>query len=66
VDESHKDRYGVPVARIEYKIGENEHKMAAEMYDTAEQILKAAKAEIVPFQRGRLDVAWARIQSAAR
>ena len=38
VDEKHIDRYGVPVARIEYKIGENERKMAAEMYDTGEQI----------------------------
>ncbi|MCU1273258.1 MAG: glucose-methanol-choline oxidoreductase [Bryobacterales bacterium] len=30
--------------------------MAAEMYDTAESILRAAKAEIVPFERNRLDV----------
>jgi choline dehydrogenase-like flavoprotein len=61
VDEAHMDRYGVPVARIEYKIGDNEHKMAAEMYDTAEQILRAAKAEIMPFQRGHLDVAGSAI-----
>lgn len=61
VDASHKDRYGVPVARIEYKIGGNEHKMAAEMYDTAEQILRAAKAEILPFERGHLDVAGSAI-----
>jgi choline dehydrogenase-like flavoprotein len=61
VDEKHVDRYGVPVARIEYKIGENERKMAAEMYDTAEQILRAAKAEMVPFQRGHLDVAGSAI-----
>ena len=50
------DRYGVPIARIEYKIGDNERKMAGEMYDTAEQILRAAKAEILPFERGSLDV----------
>jgi choline dehydrogenase-like flavoprotein len=61
VDDAHVDRYGVPVARIEYKIGENEHKMAKEMYDTAEQILRAAKAEIMPFQRGHLDVAGSAI-----
>jgi choline dehydrogenase-like flavoprotein len=61
VDDSHVDRYGVPIARIEYKIGENEHKMAAEMYDTAEQILRAAKAEIMPFERGHLDVAGSAI-----
>src|SRR5207245_2707314 len=50
------DRYGVPIARIEYKIGENERRMTAEMYDTAESILRAAKAEIAPFERHKLDV----------
>lgn len=49
------DRYGVPIARIEYKTGENERKMTAEMYDTAESILREAKAEILPFQRGWVD-----------
>lgn len=50
------DRYGMPIARIEYKTGENESKMIAEMYDTAESILRAAKAEILPFQRGAVDM----------
>ena len=50
------DRYGVPVARIEYEIGDNERKMAMDMYDTAEEILRAAKAEILPFERNSLDV----------
>ena len=49
------DRYGVPLAKLIYNIGDNERKMAAEMYDTAESILRAAKAEIVPFERGWLD-----------
>jgi choline dehydrogenase-like flavoprotein len=49
------DKYGVPIARIEYAIGENERKMVAEMYDAAESILRAAKAEIMPFERGWLD-----------
>ena len=49
------DKYGVPVAKIIYNIGDNERKMAAEMYDTAEGILRAAKAEILPFERGWLD-----------
>jgi choline dehydrogenase-like flavoprotein len=56
VEGTPKDKYGIPIARIEYQIGENERKMAAEMYDTAESILKAAKAEILPFERNRLDV----------
>ncbi len=55
------DSYGVPIARIEYKIGDNERRMAAEMYDTAESILRAAKAEIMPFERGKLDVAGSAI-----
>jgi choline dehydrogenase-like flavoprotein len=55
------DAYGVPIARIEYKIRDNERRMAAEMYDTAESILRAAKAEIVPFQRGSVDVAGSAI-----
>jgi choline dehydrogenase-like flavoprotein len=49
------DKFGVPIARIEYKIGENERKMVSEMYDAAESILRAAKAEILPFERGWLD-----------
>jgi len=55
------DAYGVPIARIEYKIGDNERHMAAEMYDTAESILRAAKAEIVPFERNQVDVAGSAI-----
>ncbi|HVT93185.1 MAG TPA: GMC family oxidoreductase [Bryobacteraceae bacterium] len=50
------DAYGVPIARIEYAIGENERKMAEAMYDTCEQILHEAKAEILPYKRGSLDV----------
>src|SRR5437899_376177 len=55
------DAYGVPIARIEYKIGDNERRMAAEMYDTAESILRAAKAESVPFERNQVDVAGSAI-----
>ena len=55
VEGTPKDRYGVPIARIEYSIGENEKKMISEMYDTAESVLRAAKAEILPFERGWVD-----------
>lgn len=55
VESSQKDQYGVPVAKISYRIGDNERKMIAEMYDTAESIFREAKAEIVPFQRGWID-----------
>lgn len=55
------DRYGIPVARIEYRIGDNERKMLSEMYDAAESLLRAAKAEILPFERGWVDVAGSAI-----
>jgi choline dehydrogenase-like flavoprotein len=55
VENTPKDKYGVPTVRIEYKIGENELRMTREMYDTAEEILRAAKAEILPFVRNSLD-----------
>jgi choline dehydrogenase-like flavoprotein len=56
-----RDQYGVPIARIEFKIGENERKMVEEMYDTAEAMLRAAKGEVLPYKRGELDVAGAAI-----
>ncbi len=55
VEGTPKDRYGVPIARIEYKTGENERKMLGEMYDTVESILHRAKAEALPYQRGSTD-----------
>jgi choline dehydrogenase-like flavoprotein len=61
VEGTERDRYGIPIARIEYKIGENERRMARDMYETAEGILHAAKAEILPFERGKLDVAGSAI-----
>jgi len=49
------DQYGVPIARIAYAIGENERRMSKDMYNTTLEILHAAKAEIVPFEPGRLE-----------
>ncbi len=56
LDETRKDAYGVPLARIDYAPGENERKMAGAMYATCEEILHAAKAEVLPYRRGSLDV----------
>lgn len=61
VEGTPNDQYGVPVARLEYSIGENEKKMAEEMYTMCESILHAAKAEILPFDRGWLDFAGSAI-----
>ena len=55
VDGTRMDRYGVPVIRIDYKIGQNEHKMAEAMYDLAEEIVHGMKAEPLPYRRGDLD-----------
>ncbi|MDX2180284.1 MAG: GMC family oxidoreductase [Bryobacteraceae bacterium] len=55
VEGTPNDRYGVPIAKIEYTIGDNERKMVAEMYDMAESIFRAAKAEMLPFTRGAID-----------
>jgi len=56
LDESRTDRYGVPLMKIDYGTGENERKMAEHMYDTVDAMCRAAKAEVVEFNRGVLDV----------
>lgn len=61
VDAKKVDRYGLPIAKIEYRIRENERKMLGDMYDMAEQVMRAAKAEILPFERGAIDVAGSAI-----
>jgi choline dehydrogenase-like flavoprotein len=55
VGENGNDRYGVPLLKIDYRIGENERKMTEHMYDATEEILKAAGAVIVDMQRGAVD-----------
>ncbi len=50
-----KDKWGIPVPVIDYKLKENERAMVEDMYDTALEIMTAAKAEILPYQRGWLD-----------
>ena len=56
VDESRTDRYGVPLMRVAVQFGENERKMRRHMYETCEEILHAAGAEIAPFDREANDV----------
>lgn len=46
-----KDRYGIPQLRFNAKWHDNELKMAELMYDNAEEILRAAGAEIIPYKR---------------
>lgn len=56
LDENVKDRYGIPVAKITFKVGENERRMLKEMYDTAEEIALAAGAELAHFDRSNWDM----------
>jgi choline dehydrogenase-like flavoprotein len=46
-----KDRYGIPQLRFNCKWGENDLKMADLMYDSAEEIFRAAGVEITPYTR---------------
>jgi choline dehydrogenase-like flavoprotein len=55
VDKARTDRYGVPLMKIDFRVRENETKMAAHMYETAEAICRAAKAEVVDIKRGSVD-----------
>ena len=55
VDPNRKDRYGVPLPAIDYRIGDNERKMADHMYDTLEEVGKRAGIDWVNFKRGELD-----------
>ena len=46
-----KDRYGIPQLRFNAKWGDNDLKMADAMYDSAEELLRAAGAEVFPYRR---------------
>jgi choline dehydrogenase-like flavoprotein len=61
VDASKTDRYGVPLPRIDYQIGDNERKMTEHMADTVEEIVKASGGELVNYKRGQLDAMGAAI-----
>jgi len=55
VDESRRDRYGVPLMRIDVTFGENERRMRRHMYDTCREILDTLRAEIVPIDPDQSD-----------
>jgi choline dehydrogenase-like flavoprotein len=55
VDKAKTDKYGVPLLKIDYHIGENERKMTEHMADAVEALAKAAGVELVDYRRGELD-----------
>jgi choline dehydrogenase-like flavoprotein len=61
VDPQKTDRYGVPLAHIDYRLGENERKMVEHMADTVEALARAAGGELVNYRRGETDLMGAAI-----
>jgi choline dehydrogenase-like flavoprotein len=55
VDPARVDRYGVPLLKIDYQVGDNERKMTQHMADTVEEIVKAAGGVLVNYRRAELD-----------
>ncbi|HET7745710.1 MAG TPA: GMC family oxidoreductase [Vicinamibacteria bacterium] len=58
LDPEKKDAWGVPVLRFDYRFSDNEIRMAKDMADTAEEMLKAAGAEDVKVERELLPPGW--------
>jgi choline dehydrogenase-like flavoprotein len=53
-----KDAWGVPALKFNYKFGENELKMAKDMADTGEEMLRAVGAEDITVTRQPLTEGW--------
>src|SRR5436190_1713565 len=58
LDPARTDRWGVPVARFNFKFGDNEKKMCADMADAAEEMFQQAGFEVVYVDRKVLTEGW--------
>jgi choline dehydrogenase-like flavoprotein len=58
IDPEVKDKWGIPVLRFDFKFGENEKKMAADMAETAREMFEEAGIEIVDRDRHILTEGW--------
>jgi len=58
IDPTVKDKWGVPVLRFNYKFGDNEKKMAADMAETAQEMFTQAGFEIIGVSRMILTEGW--------
>jgi choline dehydrogenase-like flavoprotein len=58
IDPVMKDRWGIPVLRFDYRFGDNEKKMAADMAVTAQEMFEAAGFEILDVGRSLLTEGW--------
>jgi len=53
-----KDKWGIPVLRFQYRFGDNEKKMAADMAVAAREMFEAAGVEILRVDREILTEGW--------
>jgi len=53
-----KDKWGVPALRFHYKFGDNEHRMAEDMKETAKEMFEEAGFEIVHVSERVLTEGW--------
>jgi choline dehydrogenase-like flavoprotein len=58
LDPKVRDAWGIPVLRFDYRFGDNELKMAKDMADTIEEMLRAAGAEDIQIGREPLPEGW--------
>jgi len=58
LDAEIKDAWGIPVLRFDYTFGDNEKKMAKDMGDSVEEMLRAAGAENIKVDRELLPPGW--------
>jgi choline dehydrogenase-like flavoprotein len=58
LDAEVKDAWGIPALRFHYRFSDNEIKMAKDMADTAEEMLRAAGAESIKIDRDMLPPGW--------
>jgi len=53
-----KDKWGIPALRFHYKFGDNEHKMAKDMKESAQEMFEAAGFEIIHVSDRVLTEGW--------
>jgi choline dehydrogenase-like flavoprotein len=58
IDPELKDAWGVPVLKFDYRFGDNERKMAQDMYETGREMFKAAGFEITASSKDPLCEGW--------
>jgi choline dehydrogenase-like flavoprotein len=58
VDPTRTDKWGIPVLRFNYRFGDNEKRMCADMASTAQEMFEAAGFEIVNVEREMLTEGW--------